>query len=202
MAPEQQAGRTYSLPVLVAGPIDVGRLIRELETLDTMLLQTKLKDGDASMPKTSRLMGQLVELNKLNIGDEAQRKQLLAFLQAVKKSAPVLHISFSADPNVAFIEKIMSWLRREIHPLVLMTIGLQPNIGAGCVVRSTNKYFDFTLRKNFDSKRDLLVSNMGAAEVTANRQPSPTAAQLVAAAKPVSTVPAQPAAPVPQGVPA
>jgi hypothetical protein len=150
------------------------------------------------MPKTSRLMGQLVEMNKIDIGDDAQRKQIKTFLEWVKKDAPILHISFSADPNVAFIEKIMAWLRREIHPLVLMTIGLQPNIGAGCVVRSTNKYFDFTLRKNFDSKRDLLVSGMGAAEVSANRQPSPTAAQLVAASKPA----AQPVSQVAQGAPA
>ena len=50
----------------------------------------------------------------------------------------------------------MTWLRREIHPLVLMTVGLQPNIGAGCIVRTTNKYFDFSLRQDFANKRDLL----------------------------------------------
>ncbi|MDB5170571.1 MAG: hypothetical protein JWO35_265 [Candidatus Saccharibacteria bacterium] len=165
--------KTFGLPVLVASPVDVGRLIRELEVIDGALLQVKLqKDSQDRLPKTSHLMDQTAQLNKLDLSNDHDRKQLQEFLVLVKQKAPILHISFSADPTTAFIEKIMAWLRREIHPSVLLTIGLQPNIGAGCVVRSTNKYFDFSLRKDFETKRDLLLGTLGAAEVTAARTAS------------------------------
>jgi hypothetical protein len=61
---------------------------------------------------------------------------------------------------------MMAWLRREVHPVVLMTIGLQPNLGAGCIVRSSNKQFDCSLRQDFIKKRDLLMSKIIAEEPT------------------------------------
>ncbi len=150
------------LPLSVTGPIDVGRLLRELESIDNYLMQFHLKNEDdkAKMPKTSKLMDNLLEVNKLNLVEPAHRQQLIGFLQETKEHAPVLHISFGSDPAPAFLEKLLTWLRREIHPLVLVTVGLQPNIGAGCLVRSTNKYFDFSLRENFTKNRVLLMSKL------------------------------------------
>jgi hypothetical protein len=145
------------LPVMVATPTDLGRLIRELEVLDQQLLQDGIRGAQSSeMPRTSRLMEQTLRQNKINILDAHDRQLLLSFLETIKAKAPVLHMSFSADPPAPFLEKIMTWLRREIHPLVLISIGLQPNLGAGCIVRSTNKYFDLSLRQDFIRKRDLL----------------------------------------------
>ncbi len=161
-----KAPAKLKLPVLVASPTDVGRLARELEALDDSLLQLKLRKGGEAvhMPKTSQLMDETIQLNKLNLLQATDRKQLLKFLQAVKKQAPVMHASFSSDPSVAFIEKLMTWLRREVHPQILLTIGLQPTIGAGCMIRSTNHYFDFTLRHKFDAQRDMLIEKLGGAQ--------------------------------------
>ncbi len=52
----------------------------------------------------------------------------------------------------------MTWLRQNIHPYVMVTVGVQPTIAAGCIVRSTNKYFDFSLRENFAGNRDILLN--------------------------------------------
>ncbi len=174
--------KAFELPILVASPVDVGRLIRELEAIDSDLLKTKLqKEKNKPATKTSHLLGQTLQLNELNVAKDSDRKLLQESLTLIKQKSPILHISFSADPTPAFIEKIMAWLRREIHPLVLLTVGLQPNIGAGCVVRSTNKYFDFSLRKDFEKKRDLLLGTLGAAEITAARKASLAVAQETAA---------------------
>lgn len=153
---------SYKLPMLAASPSDIGRLVRELESIDNILMQLKLKRPDVAykMPHTSRLMDQLLQLNKLNLLEESDRKALGVFLMNVRKKAPVIHMSFSVDPHQAFIEKIMAWLRHEIHPLLLLTIGLQPSIGAGCQVRTTNKYFDFSLRQDFAGKHDLLLAKL------------------------------------------
>lgn len=169
MAPEKTAAagahkpRQLVLPVSVTGPVDIGRLIRELELIDNTLLQLGLRAGDGSnvkMPKTSRLMDHMVDLNKLNLLQKKDRAVLAQFLSIVKEHAPVMHMSFSADPSPAFSDKLMTWLRREVHPLLLLTVGLQPNIGAGCIVRTTNKQFDISLRQDFASKRDLLLSRL------------------------------------------
>jgi hypothetical protein len=163
----------------------VGRLIRELELIDNTLLQLGLRAGgsEIKLPKTSHLMDQTVQVNKLNLLQAEDRAVLRQFLNAIKKQSPVLHMSFSADPSPAFIEKLMVWLRREIHPAVLLTIGLQPTIGAGCILRTTNKYFDFSLRQDFLKKRDLLQAKLSAPVV------STLAPAAAAAAKPMTTVP-------------
>jgi hypothetical protein len=150
------------LPLSVTSPTDLGRLLRELGILDNYLMQFDLKGqtGSVKMHKTSLLLDSVIDANKLDLLQPEQRKRIIGFLQDTKANAPVLHISFGADPSPSFVEKLMTWLRREIHPQVLLTIGLQPNIGAGCLVRSTNRYFDFSLRENFTKNRELLMSKL------------------------------------------
>lgn len=150
------------LPLTVVGRTDVSRLLREIAVVDDFLSQSALRQGGSkvSMPRTSHLLEELFGANKLNALQESDRLKLQEFLETVKQTAPVITISFSVDPPAHFIGKLMQWLRREIHPRILLQTGLQPNIGAGCVVRTTNKYFDFSLREQFTKKRDLLISKL------------------------------------------
>jgi F0F1-type ATP synthase delta subunit len=156
--------KILQLPVVIASPTDLGRLIRELAMIDEQLLQLSLRKpgSEVKLPKTTQLMDQLISINKLNLLQPEDRQWLQQALEAVSQKAPVIHMSFSVDPSTAFLEKLMVWLRREIHPLMMITIGLQPNIGAGCVVRSTNRVFDFSLRQNFALKRAMLRQALSA----------------------------------------
>lgn len=163
MAHETDGKSTHQmvgLPLQVIGPVDVGRLIRELESIDNVLMEQELRKQAAELPRTSHMMERTIEFNKLDLQSKEQRSQLMELLKTVKDRAPLLHISFSSDPTADFIEKLMAWLRQQIHPVLLLTIGLQPNIGAGCIVRSTNKYFDCSLRQDFLNKRDLLMKEL------------------------------------------
>lgn len=161
-AKSQTKNTTDKLPALVVSPSDVGRLLRELADInDALLDHTLRKSGkETSALRTSQLMAETTELNNLNLSHKADRQHLEQFLQNAKDHAPVLHMSFSSDPSPAFLAKLMAWLRSEIHPQVMITIGLQPSIGAGCIVRSTNRYFDFSLRQDFTKKRELLMSKL------------------------------------------
>jgi len=170
LEPNAAASKRFTgLPVQVVSPADTGRLIREIETIDDALHQLSLRSPgtEVKMPKTSRLLDQTAELNKLNLLEKSERELLNRTLKLIREQAPVLHISFSADPSAAFLEKLIIWLRREIHPLVLLTIGLQPNMGAGCIVRTKNRQFDFSLKQDFAGKRDLLISKLRAPEMPA-----------------------------------
>jgi hypothetical protein len=154
------------LPVLVSSPSDIGRLTRELEALNEALMQLELRQPgqEVKLPKTSLLLDKITAQNELNLLHKEERQRLLKFLQTVRKQAPLLHISFNADPTAGFMEKLVAWLRKEIHPHVLVTIGLQPNLGVGCIVRSGSRQFDFSLRQNFARKRDVLAGLLSARE--------------------------------------
>ena len=165
MAPEQAMtpqSEALHLPNSVVTKVDVGRLLRELEQVDEFLHQSAVRapGTPVKLPRTSRLFDEVVAENKLNLLQEADRTRLLTFVRQIQTSAPVMHISFSADPSPRFVQKLITWLRAEIHPIVLLQIGLQPNIGAGCVVRTTNKYFDLSLRSRFKDHRPDLAKLM------------------------------------------
>lgn len=167
MAPNthrQESGRHFELPVLIFGPVEIHRLSRELETLEDYLQQAAIRDKgkpSTGLPRTSRLLEALAANNALNLLQEGDRKQLAAFLQTIDKSAPIVTISFAADPSAAFTAKVVAWLRTNIHPYALLHLGLQPAIAAGCIVRTNSKVYDLSLRQKFYDQRPLLLSAIG-----------------------------------------
>ena len=102
------------LPVGVVTPTDLGRLIRELEQADEVMRQAGLRKGGetTSLPKPTRSMNELCEANKINLLHEAERQQLAEQLGNLKQQAPVLNISFSADPSNIFLQNLIAWLRQ------------------------------------------------------------------------------------------
>lgn len=150
------------LPLLVISPSDVTRLARELEALDDYLHQAGLrKGGDAvKLPRTSRMLDELATANSLNFLQAEDRKKTGAFLQQIAKSSPVVTMSFAAEPSSAFLAKVVTWLRQNIHQSLLLRVGLQPTIAAGFTLRTTNKYFDFSLRQHFNEQRPLLIEKL------------------------------------------
>lgn len=155
------------LPVAVATKSDAGRLLREVSAVDEFMDQAAIRQPGTQMPlpKTSRLMTELVQANKLNMLVADDRAKLIDFLSSVRDKAPELHLSFSAEPSPAFLQKITTYLRENIHPHVLVQIGLQPTIGAGFMLRTTNKYYDFSIRTTLKAKRDVLMHNIRADRV-------------------------------------
>jgi len=158
----EQDSAILTLPINVTGRMDVGRLVREVEALDNFLEQASVRKPGTpmQMPKTSKLLDEMIEHNKVNALVEDDRRRLLQFLITVRAKAPILHMSFSSDPPPMFTQKLVAWLRDNVHPLVLLQVGLQPNIGAGCVVRTTNKYFDLSLKQHFAKQHPLLMAKI------------------------------------------
>ena len=193
---EQQ--NTFVLPVSIISPTDIARLKREIDAVDNYFQQAKIREGGSEqtlMPRLSKLMDQLAVENKLNMLQDDHRAYVLKSLDILQASAPVLHVSFSVDPPGSYVQKIVYWLRTNIHAQVLVTVGLQPNIGAGCIVRTTNRIFDFSLREYFNAKRDFFIEKMHEAIID---QPMTTVVSTVAPSQEVAATveaPQQPAAP-------
>ena len=136
------------LPSNIVSQTDVARLIRELNGLDDFFIGAKNRPSGTSVqpPRLSRLMDGLSRENGVNLLEEKHRTKLMEMLKEVHKSAPSMHISFAVEPSPKALEQVLIWMRQNIHPQVLLSVGLQPAIAAGCILRTTNKVFDMSLR--------------------------------------------------------
>lgn len=158
---EHEQATSLILPATIGSRVDVSRLLREIESISDLLHQAALKkETSVPLPRVSRNFQETLSINKLNITLATDRTKLAQFLEKVHLEAPVLHMSFSADASPEFSARLVTWLRKEIHPLILIQTGLQPTIGAGCILRTTNKHFDFSLRQRFSEKREQLLYSL------------------------------------------
>ncbi len=190
MAPDAQGHPTsekpgLKLPVLVYGLVEVRRLKREVEGLDDFIRQAAIREPgkQAALPRVTRLLDALSADNGRNLLQEADREEIHKFLIDTEQTAPTIHISFASDPSATFVSKLVTWLRANIHPTVMLQIGLQPSIAAGCVVRTPNKSFDLSLRHNLTDQRAKLIEALNALDMpktapVASVAPSPEVSQL------------------------
>lgn len=162
IAPEmkvEHVSKHKALPVMITGPADVNRVLLELRQLSEYMEQESLrKTSELKLPKTTASLDELSRANKASLLDAEDREHLQKFLVSLQQHAPVLHISFASEPSQEFTTKIVQWLRSNVSRYVLVQIGLQPSIAGGCVVRSTNKIFDFSLRRHMAQSRDKMIA--------------------------------------------
>lgn len=156
-----------ALPITVISKTDVVKLRRELEALDESLRQAAVRQKAADTtqaPSTSRQLNETLQANNLDAQQADDRRVLLEGLQQLVSSAPTVHISFASNPSAGFMERLTSWFRQQVDPSLLIEVGLQPSIAAGCVVRTKSKYFDFSLRKRLASHQPELLEKMRSLE--------------------------------------
>jgi len=151
------------LPNRLVGPVDLSRTIRELTNLDDSLHQANLRTPgrSVSLPKTTRTLEDLAEINKISLLEKRHREVLLEALKIYQKKAPVIHMSFTVEPSAAVLAEIIVWLRKNIKENVLLDVGLQPTIIVGCVARTSNKVFDMSLRNNISKQAPMLMKYIG-----------------------------------------
>jgi F0F1-type ATP synthase delta subunit len=143
----------------IVSQVDVARITRELKDLDDFFVAANARQAGTPMqpPKLTRLLDQLARDNNFNLLEEEHRKALYNALELVGAKAPVIHISFAAEPSPKALEKVLVWFRTNTHPQALLQVGLQPMIAAGCVVRTANKVFDMSLRNHLNEQQKYLM---------------------------------------------
>lgn len=153
---------TFRLPNQIIGTVEMIRIIRELEKLDDFLYQANLRapGTPTKPPKYTKTLDELAELNQISLLKEAERKKLIEVLKKLENEAPTMHISFAVEPSVSFMQKIVDWSREQLHPYIMVNVGLQPSVVVGCEVRTTNKIFDMSLRNRFKETRKILITEL------------------------------------------
>lgn len=163
-APAPNQNNSFVVPLTVVSRSDVSRSLRELNVLDDYFHQAAVRGSkDQALPTLGRVLGSLAEANQLNLLHGEDRARLKAFLTKMKANAPVVHMSFPSEASASFIAKILEWFRANVHPHVVLHVGLQPSLAAGCVVRTTNKVFDFSFRKRLEQSKQKLIAALEAA---------------------------------------
>ena len=143
----------------IIGQGDILRLMRELNAMDDFFVGAKARSAatPAALPKTSKVLERLAADNQCNLLDEKQREAFAVALKTLSTSAPALHMSFAAEPTPRTLQPLVTWLRDNIHPNVLLSVGYQPHIAAGCVVRTPNKIFDLSMGAYLEKQAPLLT---------------------------------------------
>jgi len=156
----------FVLPSALIGRADLARLLRELETLDNDLESQRARNqGKAEgyhMPNMSRALSDFLETNKIDMANDHTRMQLTTQLRKLKDHAPVVHMTFATDADPESLEQVVTWIRSELHPQALITVGLQPSLIAGVYVRTPNHVHDFSVRAHMQDSRKLIVESLNA----------------------------------------
>ncbi len=166
--------QALQIPVRLVTTVDMSRTLRELKKLDDWLHQSELRTPGKPVkpPKTSASLEEIASLNKVSLLDAKHREQLIAVMSALNDHAPRIHMSVATEPSPKFLEEVIVWLRANINPVLLMEVGLQPNLAAGCSVRTSNKLFDMSLRNRFTESRSKLVESIKAIGERNSNSPS------------------------------
>lgn len=142
------------LPLTLISQTEVTHLIRELAGLEDNAIAATV--SAKNVPSITKLLAEVAVANGLDINDKTNRQTLKAQLTELQKSAPLIHISFASEPSQLVLEKIIAWLRTNIHAQLLLQVGLEPGIAAGCILRTPNHVFDMSLRPYLEKQKSYL----------------------------------------------
>ena len=152
------------LPPFITGRTEVSRLLAEIESVDYDFEAQTIRNPGAviEVPPISRRLSQLCEANATTVEDAKSRKQLLKHLRTVKEKAPVLHVTFASEPEPLIMAQYVAWVRQNLHALALITVGIQPGLVGGCVVRTPDHIYDFSFRNQLRNAQPMLREKLGA----------------------------------------
>ncbi len=152
-------GSDFVLPPTIVSRGDLGKTIREIEAINDYFHQEGLRGRkDQPLPTLSLGLDSMAKVNGLNMIHAEDRERLHGFLNRIKSKSPTVHMSFPSEAGDDFKAKLLDWFRTNIHPHILLNIGLQPELAAGCTVRTSNKFFDFSFRARFEKSKTKLMT--------------------------------------------
>jgi F0F1-type ATP synthase delta subunit len=146
---------------IIVTPLELGKIQRELFALDEFLkAENHGTNSGNSLPYTSPLLSNIIKKAGLNMLKTEDRQKLSNQLQFVRRTAPIVKISFASEPSKQALRVLVRWFRSNGHPNTLIEIGVVPGIGGGCIVTTSSKSFDFSLKKHFANSMHELTKQL------------------------------------------
>jgi hypothetical protein len=158
----------FSLPAAIATKHQFALFLDEVEAVDSALTTESIRASKGMKPKDKveipPLVTEFFEENQLKVSNGQTRSMVLAWLRALRRTVPVMHVTFAAEPDDASLAQIAHWMRRSVHPHVMIEAGFQPGLVAGMYMRAANRVFDYSLRSRLEAQRGSLIAALGAAD--------------------------------------
>lgn len=154
------------VPEIVFSLKDLTRILRELEQLDAGYLEASARAKIGAKvdyaPMLSVALEDFLAANPVDISVLSQRSRLIDSVRQLKQQAPLTHLTFAVVPDMESLIKISRWLRENVHPQMLIRVGLQPDLVGGVYVRTTNRALDLSLRAQLANHRHVIAQELEA----------------------------------------
>ena len=134
------------LPLSIVSRSDIIRLQKTLQSYEAQLHQAKLRNEKISAPTHDTALYELAEANGLQLSLASDRMYIQKQLDDYQKHTIEVTVSFANQPSEQALGTLTHWLRTHINSAVLIRVTIQPSIVGGCIVRTTNKVFNFDFR--------------------------------------------------------
>lgn len=144
------------LPPSIVDRTDINRILRDLDEREAQFIAAAAKSQVLTTQSSNQKLSDLAGLNSIDLADRDACQKLKAVLEQMAAKLPEIHLSLANEAPQEIIESLTTWFRTNIHPGILVKIGLQPSLAAGCVVRTPNKIFDMSLRAQIRQQQTYL----------------------------------------------
>lgn len=152
------------LPDDILRKADIARLVREAENIENATVAARVRTNVTEVKKRrspmSDQLADFLDINQLEVGTARQRSKLVSELRKLKDSAPVVHLTFASVADIESIKKVVAWLRTQVHPQVIVHVGLQPDIIGGVYIRTTNRVHDLSIRAKLSESRGVIKKQL------------------------------------------
>lgn len=152
------------LPDGVLRRVDIARLVREAENIENSTVAAAVRTRVTKVQKRrsplSDQLAEFLEVNSLEVSTSRQRSKLVTELRKLKDTAPVVHLTFASVADIESIKKVVAWLRTQVHPQIVVDVGLQPDLIGGVYVRTTNRVHDLSIRARLSASRGVIKQQL------------------------------------------
>lgn len=153
----------FVLPPSLITKIDLAHMINEVESIDSTLEAQKVRGVPKEqyrLPAVSRTLTDFLSLNKIDVFDDQIRMTFKEHLRKLKDKIPVVHLTFATSADPESLEYLAAWIRQELNPLAVLSVGLQPSLIGGVYIRTPNHIHDYSMRALFKGKTAVLVNDL------------------------------------------
>jgi hypothetical protein len=203
----------FQLPPALVTRADLSRLVRDIETIDNELEAQKARNHATGstgyhLPSMTKGINDFAELNNIDLADDQTRMLLKDQMKMLKEHAPVLHMTFAVEADADSLQKIVDFVRKEIHPQALLSIGLQPSLVGGVYLRTPNHVHDLSVRGRLKAASAVIaqdieqMTNIIEVKEAPPEEPEEYTPEQEAAVQQTAAIPAAPATPAPAVAPA
>lgn len=136
----------FVLPNRVVTRRDVIETAREFERLRDNLAAQAVEGSHVEVLDPSERARSVMEENNIQELTSETANKLQAELQALADHAPMFRFVFAGEPEFDFLQRLITWIRNELHSSGLILYSIQPQIAGGFILTTDQRRYDHSWR--------------------------------------------------------